>query len=178
MALEYNVFSSPFRWSGTTIIITLAALALLAGACVFLKVYKWPTALLWFKCLLIIVFLSTVVIGVGFMPIKLTANENIVSVKRLFGALTIPRSEIVESRELLKPEIVKSVRTFGSGGLFGYLGHFSNSIIGEYTMYATDLDHLVLIRTHNRVFVFSCSNPQEFIDYLQRKHPEIRVFPI
>lgn len=168
MDLGINTFSSPFRWSGTSIIITLATLALLAGACVFLKVYKWPTALLWLKYFLIIVCLSTVLVGVGFMPIKLTANESTVSVKRLFGALTIPRSEIVESRELLKPEIGKSVRTFGSGGFFGYLGHFSNSIIGEYTMYATEPDHLVLIRTHNKVFVFSCSNPQEFIDYIQR----------
>ncbi|MBR5255726.1 MAG: PH domain-containing protein [Bacteroidales bacterium] len=167
MDLESKVFSVPFHWDSAAVAITILVLVFLIGIGFFLYSFKWPTVLLWLKYLLIIVFLATIIIGVGFMPIRLTANEKTISIKRVFGPLEIPRSEIIESRQLMKSDITHSIRTFGSGGLFGYFGQFKSDRIGDYTMYATELTNFVLIRTYNKQYVFSCAHPQEFIVFLQ-----------
>jgi hypothetical protein len=134
--------------------------------------------MLWLKYLLIIVFLATVIIGVGYMPVKLTADNERIAVKRLFGPLELSRNEITEIRLITKKTIDGSIRTFGSGGLFGYIGKFKSDIIGKYTMYATELDNLVLIRTKDdKQYVFSCSRPKEFIDYMQHSPSDASLRP-
>ena len=105
------------------------------------------------------------------MPMRLKANDEKVTVRRLFGSLEIPLNEVIDTRRIFKSEIDGSIRTFGSGGLFGYLGRFKNDRLGNYTMYATELNNLILVRTNNKKYVFSCSCPQEFVEFvnLQKK---------
>ena len=100
------------------------------------------------------------------MPIRLKANDEKVTVRRLFGSLEIPLNEVIETRRIFKSDINGSIRTFGSGGLFGYLGRFKNDRLGNYTMYATELNNLILVRTSNKKYVFSCSRPQEFVEFV------------
>jgi len=122
--------------------------------------------MLWLKYLLTIILLATVIIGVGYMPIRLKANDEKITVRRLFGPLEVPVNEVIEARRISKSDIDNSIRTFGSGGLFGYLGRFKNDRLGNYTMYATELNNLILIRTSNKKYVFSCSRSKEFVEYV------------
>lgn len=169
MRTEGNVFSVPFHWSGGMLAVTIVTLVVLVGASVMLISRNFPVSMLWLKYLLLVVFAATVIIGAGFMPIRLKADDEKVSVSRLFGLLEISRDEIIEAKQLLKSDIDNSIRTFGSGGLFGFLGRFNNDRLGNYTMYATELNNLVLIRTNDKKYVFSCSHPRELVNFINRQ---------
>lgn len=119
--------------------------------------------------LLLLVFLITVLGLLGYMPIRLKAGRDKIAVSRLFGALEIPLSEVTSVVPIPKSYIDGSIRTFGSGGAFGYLGRFKNKTLGRYTMYATELKHLVLVRTRQKKYVFSCTRPEEFMAYVQAR---------
>ena len=63
-----------------------------------------------------------------------------------------------------------SIRTFGIGGLFGYIGYYKNSILGSYKAYATNSDNTVLIETNNNgKLVVTPDDPAEFIKSLNNK---------
>ena len=166
MNLENNYISLPFNWSGGVWAVTIVTLVVLAGTGFYLESLPWPSSMLWLKYLLTIILLTTVIVGVGYMPIRLKANDEKVTVRRLFGSLEIPLNEVIETRRIFKSDINGSIRTFGSGGLFGYLGRFKNDRLGNYTMYATELNNLILVRTSNKKYVFSCSRPQEFVEFV------------
>lgn len=166
MDLEDNYISLPFNWSGGVWAVTIVTLVVLAGTGFYLESLQWPRSMLWLKYLLTIILLTTVIVGVGYMPIRLKANDEKVTVRRLFGSLEIPLNEVIETRRIFKSDINGSIRTFGSGGLFGYLGRFKNDRLGNYTMYATELNNLILVRTSNKKYVFSCSRPQEFVEFV------------
>ena len=166
MGFENNSISVPFHWSGGVLAVTIVTLVVLVGAGFYLESIKWPTSMLWLKYLLVIILLATVIVGVGYMPIQLKANNEKIKVGRLFGSLEVPLNEVVEIRRISKSHIDNSIRTFGSGGLFGYLGRFKNDRLGNYTMYATELNNLILIRTNDKKYVCSCSRSQKFVEYV------------
>ena len=47
-----------------------------------------------------------------------------------------------------------------------YIGRFRNNKLGNYSMYVTDMNNLILVRTGNKKYVFSCSRPQEFVGFV------------
>ncbi len=59
----------------------------------------------------------------------------------------INRNEISGARLLNQDEMDFTVRTFGSGGLFGYIGKFTNLKLGNMTCYATQKVNRILITT-------------------------------
>lgn len=168
MDLENSGFSVPFHWSAGVVAITIVSLAILTGSgFVTTALLDWPNEMLWLKYLLLAIF-STTIIGVaGYCPIRLMANHEKITVNRWFGALEIPLNEVTGVIQISKSDIADSIRTFGSGGLFGFLGRFHNGRLGHYTMYATDLKNLVLICTAKKKYVFSCSEAQDFVDYIK-----------
>lgn len=172
MNTENNNISVPFHWSGSVRAITMVTLIVLIGTGFYLEAKIWPEGMLWLKYLLITVISGTILIGLGYMPIRLKADNEKITVSRLFGSLKIPVDRIIETRILQESDISDSIRLFGSGGLFGFLGLFKNTNLGKYTMYATDLNHLLFIRTRNKKYVFSCSRSKELLEYidLRLKH--------
>ena len=64
---------------------------------------------------------------------------------------------------------VGSLRTFGIGGLFGYIGRFRNRRIGGYTAYVTDALNSVVLRFPDKTFVLSPDDPQAFVAELERR---------
>lgn len=169
MGLENNNISVLFHWGGSVLAITIVALVIIIGTGIHLNAMDFPAIVLWLKYLLCGVLFVTVVIGVGYMPIRLKANSEAVTVTRLFGPLKVPMNEIIEVKRIPKSEIDKCIRTFGSGGLFGYLGKFKSDNLGHFTMYATDLSNLILITTPNKKYVFSCSRHKELIEYVNMR---------
>lgn len=158
--------SVPFHWSGSVRAITMVTLIVLIGTGFYLETKIWPEGILWLKYLLITVISGTILIGLGYMPIRLKADNEKITVSRLFGPLKIPVDEITETRILQESDISYSIRLFGSGGLFGFLGLFKNTSLGKYTMYATDLNHLLFIRTRNKKYVLSCSRSKDLLEYI------------
>lgn len=60
-----------------------------------------------------------------------------------------------------------SIRKFGIGGLFGYIGKFSNTILGSYTAYATHTEKTVEINTKQTKYIITPDNPDEFVTSLR-----------
>ncbi|WP_281671422.1 PH domain-containing protein [Rikenella microfusus] len=164
-------FSMPFRWSrrvrGVTIVCGVTSL----GAVLYLLWWldgTMPT-LLWVRLAVALVIVGSAVGAAGYMPIRLLADGEKITIRRLFGALRIPLGEITEVRPIPKAYLDGSFRTFGSGGFFGYLGRFRNKRLGNYTMYATDLNRLVRVDTDRRRYVFSCERPEEFAEFVRER---------
>lgn len=56
-----------------------------------------------------------------------------------------------------------SARTFGIGGLFGFVGHFRNAVLGPYRAYATDPANAVVLRFGRETVVVTPERPAEFV---------------
>lgn len=61
-----------------------------------------------------------------------------------------------------------SLRTWGIGGLFGYIGHFKNRLLSNYKAYATHRRKTVIINTkENEQIVITPDDPKEFVESLR-----------
>ena len=89
-------------------------------------------------------------------------------IKRWVGRVTIPTEEITSVVEADKWLVLRSTRTMGNGGYFGYYGHYYNTHYGKFRMLATETTNLYLIRTKRRNYVISCTN-KELITELQNR---------
>ena len=56
-----------------------------------------------------------------------------------------------------------SVRTFGIGGLFGYVGRFRNTVLGSYIAYATNSSNTVVLEFDRKTVVVTPDRPSEFV---------------
>jgi hypothetical protein len=86
---------------------------------------------------------------------------------RLGWSKNIPVSSIrrVENKPIA---MMGSIRTFGIGDVFGYIGKFKNSILNNYTAYVTHRKKTVLIVTDDdQKVLISPDDPNEFIDSLK-----------
>lgn len=159
--------SVPFHWGGGMIAMTIVCLIVVFGTLIATlpKSMPWLTYLMW-------AFMLVVLIGTaGFTPIHLKADNEKVTLTRLFiPSLTIPKDKIVDIGRLPKSYVDESIRTFGSGGFCGFLGKFRNKTLGDYTMYATELKDLIYILTSDKqAYVFSCTRADEFIEFVRSR---------
>ena len=159
-------------WSLGVKVITTITIIILVASTYFIWNDDFPASMLWLKYTLIIIFIATIIGGLGYMPIRLIIENDKIILHRLFGAINIPIKDIIEIKAIENSETAFSIRVFGSGGLFGYLGKF-NKKLGYYTMYATDINELILIRTDRKTYVFSCRNRDEFIESVKLRNDEI-----
>jgi|CXWL01.1.fsa_nt_gi transcriptional regulator with XRE-family HTH domain len=60
-----------------------------------------------------------------------------------------------------------SIRLFGNGGLFCFIGHYRNSVIGRFRAYVTDPAKSVVLEFGAHKIVVSPDDPQEFIESLR-----------
>lgn len=165
--------SFPCTWSMGVTAITAITIIILVASTYFIWTDDFPSSMLWLKYTLIVVFIATIIGGLGYMPIRLTIGNDKIILHRLFGAINIPIKDIIAIKAIPNSETAFSIRIFGSGGLFGYLGKFKNKILGNYTMYATNVNELILIRTDRKTYVFSCKNRDEFIESVKLRNNDI-----
>src|SRR5699024_9080016 len=56
-----------------------------------------------------------------------------------------------------------SIRIFGIGGVFGFIGYFRNSILGSYHAYAADRKNTVVLDFSGTEVVITPEEPEEFV---------------
>lgn len=116
-----------------------------------------------------LVLLLTSLITCALMPLRVYVAEKGIILQLLLGAIFIPREEIVKIEPF--PNQGATIRLFGSGGLMGFIGFFSNSVIGNFTAFATDIEHASIIyRKSKRPLVLSVAAPS--ILTLYKQNPE------
>lgn len=163
----------PFHWSPHVIIISTITLLMISGGIVYILLAKLPPWGWLLKAAIILPIIFAVVYCIYLTPLKLILDDSHITIKKVIGCDTINTEEIVSVEEMPASLVKNSIRVVGSGGLFGYLGMFKNSIIGKYRMYATEIDNLVMIRTAKDIIVVSCRSREEFISEVKRRigHP-------
>jgi hypothetical protein len=94
-------------------------------------------------------------------------QNGMLRIHRLGWTKNIPISDI-KSVEY-KPNIMSgSLRTFGIGGVFGYIGHFRNRALSNYKAYVTHREKTVVIITNdNDQIVISPDKPELFVKLIQ-----------
>lgn len=60
-----------------------------------------------------------------------------------------------------------SVRTMGIGGLFGFVGHYHNAILGSYKAYATNDLNTVVLGIDDETIVVTPDDPAAFVEALE-----------
>jgi hypothetical protein len=74
----------------------------------------------------------------------------------------------ITSAEFSPRATLGSIRTFGIGGLGGYIGYFRNSILGSYRAFATDAKNTVVLDFDGKKVVVTPENPQQFVQAVMR----------
>jgi hypothetical protein len=66
-----------------------------------------------------------------------------------------------------------SLRIFGSGGAFGYIGWFRNSTLGMFRVWATDRHRTVVLKISGRTVVISPDNGERFVEVMKTVNPPL-----
>ena len=102
-------------------------------------------------------------------PMYIVADDEGVGVRTLARTKHIPYENIdrivrVDEQPLFSP--ISTIRLFGSGGVFGYIGWFRSKGIGTFLSYATDEKNVFLIyRKKGKPVAISVNDPDEFLPY-------------
>ncbi len=108
------------------------------------------------------VFVAILLIGLVFAVRGYSVLNEELLIHRLGWSTRFPLAEL-DSVELSPGSTLGSIRTFGIGGLFGYVGHFRNSMLGSYRAYATDTARTVVLRFGKKTIVVSPDRPADFV---------------
>jgi len=148
-------FKAP--WDLKLIIITSIVVVILAGS-----LFIDPSLIN--SAIVLAIILGCAAFGVYGYSIK----EEKLKILRLGWAKEVDLKDITNI-DMTPHAMIGSIRTFGIGGLFGYIGYYRNSILGSYKAYATNTDNTVLIETTNdRKIVVTPDNPAEFMEALNK----------
>ncbi|AEA47701.1 PH domain-containing protein [Archaeoglobus veneficus] len=106
-------------------------------------------------------------IAYAFSPKEVLLEDGGVVIKKVVGRVFIPYSSIKDVsyvEELSR----RTIRLFGSGGLFGWYGIFRVPDIGVVRIYARRTKGLVLIKA-DRNYLIAPEDPQIFIEELKSR---------
>lgn len=156
--------TSPFPMSALIIIITILFNLLILS--MVISAFR--------SDILVLEILSlTFLIGPAlFMPLRLIVSEKSLRIWRPIGKVEIQIADIescsviVDSRSIFD----KTIRSFGSGGAYGFLGRFRHDKYGKMRMFVTHTDQCFLIRTKDgKSFVISSPKRAEIVEFIQEK---------
>ena len=131
---------SSFKWDAAAIIITIIFDAVLIS-CVISA----------FRCSIVlfeIIALLVTLLCALFFPIRLIVTEDTIKIRRPIGTVKI------EMKDVLSCSIIEDekrffdhiIRTFGSGGAYGYWGYFHHDKYGRFRFFVTHRKQCFLVR--------------------------------
>lgn len=106
--------------------------------------------------------LSLIIYAPG--PSSYTIDEKGISIHRIWRTIVIPHTVITGIAEASN---VHFEEHYGNGGLFSYYGTYRVKGGERVKVYATRLDKLVTIATHEITYYISPANAQKFVDIEQ-----------
>lgn len=148
-----EIRSIRFVWDKMANVMTVISTMGMLGIAIFVFVQSRTEGLemIWAGLLLIVVtaLLAT------FTPLGLIVDDEYIVVKKLVGRIVIKKCDIISATKVDAHIVRRSGRMAGSSGAFGYWGKFRHRSIGSYTLYATNLERLVLIETTKKKYVIN-----------------------
>jgi hypothetical protein len=153
------------KWSTSVKIITLIVLVIITISEYYLidsLIYLFDWISLIGACVLPLIVFYFALESLSFIEM----NETGIILHKQIAKLDIPYDEIMDVK-CYKPD-KSEMRYFGSGGVFGFIGKFSNAKIGTYQSYVGDYTQAFLIQTRkNKKYVLSCKNRELVISIIQ-----------
>ena len=118
-------------------------------------------ALMWLGPVVVVLALVTAAL---FRPKEYTLDSEGLNIVRPIKPIMIPLHSINSVMPVTSKELGFGIRTFGSGGFFGYFGKFYYRNHGTITLYATDRSKMLLITlTNDRKIIISPDDPSGFL---------------
>jgi hypothetical protein len=119
---------------------------------------------------------APLVVAWALAPRGFLVNHGQLVVERPLSPVRIARDEIKEARCLDASEVQRlgipgALRTLGTSGLFGHYGRFRSGGLGNFRMYATRSDGLVLIDTTQGPIVLTPDDPDRLCASLRPARP-------
>lgn len=155
--MKCNIVPDTFVIISTVIYFAIAVLFFVAS-------FRFP--IMWLSWLIRITTIATMVLMIFFvaqMPMSFTINENEIVVKQIIGEKRFVRSEVKLTR--IDGNILdNSVRSFGSGGVGGYIGWFNSPQLGKFYMIASNKNDLILIQSNTEKYVTNCPSKEGIFD--------------
>jgi hypothetical protein len=161
-----KVWSEKNRWGTGVILITFISLFFTIGCVVFVLLSHAPSVV--WQWGIAGVLIASVLWVTTWTPISLSLRGDQLVMKQLIGRITIPVDTIENIQPIDSTWLKGSIRLFGSGGLFGFLGRFRNATLGRYTMYVTAQKNLLLIQNPEKTFVFNARQSADLIAMVKK----------
>lgn len=127
---------------------------------------------LWVEILMVCLFLLPML----FCPIRLKVSDDEIKIFRPVGSVKVQLADVksVSSIEDSEQFFDKLIRTFGSGGAYGYLGWYKHEKHGKVRMFVTDRKQCFLFKMKDgKMFVVSSPKRQEIVKLIS-ENIEIR----
>lgn len=126
----------------------------------------------WVSLLILAIFLVTATFAIRGYSVR----QGKLLIHRLGWATTYDLASLV-SAEVSPGATIGSIRAMGIGGLFGFVGHFRNAVLGSYKAYATNEHNTVVLAFEDETIVVTPDDPHEFVDAVVAAHAGRRSAP-
>jgi hypothetical protein len=121
-----------------------------------------PTMLQWAGWLTAAVPLLVLLVSAAFMVRGYVLRDASLIIKRLGWERRLDLSKL--NSATVDPEALRgSLRLFGNGGCFAFVGWFRNQKLGVYRAFATDSKRAVVLRFFDKTVVITPDDPQKFV---------------
>lgn len=107
-------------------------------------------------------------------PNGVEVSDDHVIVRKRWGGVPRNLAGLSSVRRIGIEELQSSIRLVSVGGVFGWFGTFQSPKLGEFKMFATRLDRLVLMEFHGERIVVSVDEPDKLLAILQVQVPHPR----
>lgn len=162
---EHSLYNAP--WCKTLTTVTVAACVLLVGMALFFVGIGLREGNL--------ILLATAVLPLGILGITalfLVKNYRIVGdrlvIERLIWKTELDLNDL-ESASYDPTAMENSLRLFGDGGLFAFVGLFWNRKLGRYHSYATAPRLAVVLKFSQKTVVVTPEKPEQFVAELMQR---------
>ena len=109
------------------------------------------------------VLIATMIAMYMYRPKGIVVTNDALIIDRQVKPVTIQYSDIKSVKQVTN-ELKGSIRTFGNGGLFGYIGKYYNRNIGKMTWYCTQRKNFVLVELNDkRNIIITPDHPQDLL---------------
>ena len=161
-----------FDWSSDTIIITAIYTVVIIAVLIYLFrtiSFRDPFSMWGGRLITAVIIIAAEIYFATVTPLFLSYNEDEIRIRMVLGCKRIPYEDIV-SIQKIEPEVISnSTRKVGSGGAGGYVGLFNNRTLGDYYMYATKKQELVLVESKTKRYVFNCAEREDLVEFVQKR---------
>ena len=153
--------TSAFPMSPLIIVVTGIANALFVS----MVVSAFRSSILALEILSLVILISPSL----FIPLRLIVDGKSLRIWRPLGKVEIPLEDI-KSCSIIEDSrsfFDKTIRTFGSGGMYGCLGHFRHDKYGKMRMFVTHIKQCFIIQMKDgHIFVVSSPKQKEIVEYI------------